>query len=466
MKANNILTGLLGFAFLMLCSCESPDMGEPINQTDGLLNFMVQIPGESGEYGATVKGPYEDGATIYIKVPSTEDNPLDVTQLKPYASVENNCRVEPALPGLVDFTTPFKVTVIDSKGVARTNYIEIVPTPPKTIFKKLWFKNSQEMQINYPYISGIAAIKDYLLVHDASGGNANNAVRVYDRLTGNYVKEIKTPTTFTMQVKADDAGHFVVNRYNIYGAGFMVYYYEDINSDPQLILNYTAAAGCPANLGNRMSVKGNLKEGKAYIYATTTGNMQYYYWEFNDGVPVSSEPTVVRYANAAANWTYASVQRKSIEDGSDCYISYCIYDANDGTELKKGSRFETFTQDMSITQMNRNNHYYKVLEFDVFNVNGDEFMAMTHQPFWAWDGTYLRVFEITDKNNWSLVPGDDGYDKFMLLDSEMYGAINYNRYGDVATYVDGNKAYVYAASATSEATKSGVMLYEMTYYPQ
>jgi len=254
---------------LLLSSCESPEWGEPTQQDGGLLNFTVKIPGESGEYSSTVKGPYEDGETIYIKVPTTEDEPLDVTNLIPYASLENNCYAEPAVPSQIDFTTPYTIRVKNSKGVYKTNHIEIIPTMPKTNFKKIWFKNSQELGINYPYISGIAVTGDYLLIHDASGGNANNAVKVYNRMTGDLVKEIPTPTTFTMQVKTDDAGHFVVNRYNIYGAGFMVYYYENIDSEPQLILNYTAADGCPVNLGNRMSVKGNLKQVKAYIYATT-----------------------------------------------------------------------------------------------------------------------------------------------------------------------------------------------------
>jgi len=457
--------GILSCMLLLLSSCESPEWGEPTEQDGGLLNFTVKIPGESGEYSATVKGPYEDGETIYIKVPTTEDDPVDVTGLIPYASLENNCYAEPAVPSQIDFTTPYTIKVRNSRGVYKTNHIEIVPTMPKTNFKKMWFKNSQELGINYPYISGIAVTGDYLLVHDASGGNANNAVKVYNRMTGDFVKEIKTPTTFTMQVKSDDAGHFVVNRYNIYGAGFMVYYYEDINSEPKLILNYTAADGCPVNLGNRMSVKGNLKTGKAYIYATTNG-MHYYYWEFNDGVPVSSIPTAVRYANAGSDWTYASVKRKSIEEGSECYITYCHYDGNDSGDLKKGSRFEVFPPDMDYVQMNRENHYYKILEFDIFNIRGDEFTVFTHQPFWAWDGTYMRVFETTNRDNWSMVPGSDGYDQFMLMQSDMYGAINYNRWGDIATIVVGDEAYIYAASATSEATASGVMLYKMTYYPQ
>lgn len=443
-------------------SCESPDMGEPSQQENGLLSFSVSIPGEATEFRATVSGPYQDGEKIYIKVPTTEENPLDITKLKPYASVENNCYVSPALPGLADFTEPFPVTVIDAKGVSRTNYVIVEPTLQKTTFRKLWFKNATEMALIAPNYSGLTVVGDNLLVHD--GGN-ENPIKVYDRISGEFKKSITKPTTFTMQVKADDGGHFVVNRYNIYGAGFMVYFYETIESTPELILNYTAGAGCPVNLGTKMSVTGNLKEGKAYIYATTD-DMNYYYWEFDDGVLLSSEPTVVRYGNAGSNWTYASVKRKSIDANSDHYITYCHYDGNDSGSLLKGSRFEVFPSDLNVVQMDRSNHYYKILDFDTFVVNGDEFLAIVHQGFWAWDAAYLRVFEITDRNKFSLKQGDADYDKFVLLESDYYGGTNYNRWGDVATVVDGLDVYIYTAIVAGDASAAGVLAYKMTYTPQ
>ena len=52
---------------------------------------------------------------------------------------------------------------------------------------------------------------------------------------------------------------------NIYGAGFMLYYYEDMNSEPKVLLDYMHDNGCPLLLGYRFSIVGNLKEGKAYI---------------------------------------------------------------------------------------------------------------------------------------------------------------------------------------------------------
>ncbi|WP_099464213.1 DUF5018 domain-containing protein [Parabacteroides provencensis] len=467
MNTNKILNAFYcSLLLLLVFGCESPDMDNGVTYNKGLLNFFVKIPGGSTEYGATMVGPYNDGDTLYIKVPTTEDSPLDLTRLKPFANVENNCYVEPAITGEMDFTDPLKITVTDGEGVKRTNIIKILPTPPKTIFKKMWFKNSTEMGIVRPYISGMDAAGDNIYVHDADIWTAGDGVRVYDNITGKFKKIIPAPTTFTMQVKTDDAGHILVNRYNEYSAGFIVYYYDDENSPAKEILNYTEDAGCPGLLGRKMSVIGNLKQGKGYIYATAPGMTDFYYWEFRDGVPVNTKPTIIKYASAKEAWSFASVKRESLDENSDHYITYCIYDGNDSEKLEKGSRLEVFPPSMDIIRMNPKNNLYKIFDFDVFEVNGDKFLVTLEQGFWAWDGVVMKVFEITDKNNLTLVPDDADYAKFKLLESDVYGEVNYNQYGDVATIVNGCEVYIYASIACGAADKSGIIAYKMTYYPQ
>ncbi|WP_106828359.1 DUF5018 domain-containing protein [Parabacteroides pacaensis] len=466
-KINNTLKAVTtAFLLTSLFSCESPDMDKGVTYDKGLLNFFVKIPGESTEYGATRTGPYNDGDTLYIKVPTTEESPLDITRLTAYASLENNCYIHPALTGETDFSHPLQIHVTDGVGIQRTHYIKILPTPPKTSFKKLWFKNSAELSLTHPYISGIAAHGNNLYVHDADIWSAADGIRVYDKMSGELKKTIPSPTTFTMQVKTDDAGHIIVNRYNEYGAGFVVYYYEDENSAAKEILNYTAGAGCPALLGRKMSVTGNLKEGKAYIYTTAPETMEFYYWEFNNGVPVKTIPEKVRYANAQENWAYASVKRESIADDANHFITYCIYDANDGTALAKGSRFEIFPPSMDITRMNPKNNLYKIFDFDVFTIQGDQFLVTLEQGFWAWDGVVMKVFEITDRNNLNLVPDDAVYAQFKLLESDVYGEVNYNKWGDVAAVTDGYDVYLYASIACGAADKAGILAYKMTYFPQ
>jgi hypothetical protein len=469
MKMNNIYLLLLTTILVSVLSCQKVNIVKSEGNNEGLLNFFVSIPGESAEYSGTVAGPYQDGDTIYIKVPTSEDNPLDVTQLEVYASIANNSRMVPPLTGITDFTGPLEVTVIDGQGVKRTNYVKVIPTLPKTVFKKLWFKNAQTLGISRTNISGMTVLDDNLMVADFNVWDASDptsGVRIYDRTSGEFKKIVPAPTTFTMKVCADDAGHFVINRYNIYGAGFMLYYYDDINSTPQLILNYTAADGCPVNLGDRMSVTGNLKEGKAYVYATTAGANILYYWEFIDGVPQSTIPNQMKLGAAGGDWSFASVQRQSVEDTSDLYVSYCDYDAADAAALAKGSRFDIVGKNMNVVQMNKENHDYKIMDFKVFTIHGDVFLAILQQGFWAWDATSLKVFEITNKEDLALRPGAPEYKDFLLMSSDIYGGTNYNKWGDVSVEVSGNEAVIYATMATNDASNAGVMAYKMTYNPQ
>ncbi len=448
-------------------SCETPDLEKGVTYNKGLLNFYLKIPGESNEYGAAIAGPYKDGDTLFIKVPTSEEAPLDLTNLKPYASLENNSYVSPAIEGIMDFSSPVEIKVTDGLGVQRTHYIKVLPTPPKTRFNKMWFKNSIELGLKFPYISGIAVSGDNLFIHDADIWNAGGVgVRVFDRITAEQKATINSPTTFTMQVKTDDAGHIVINRYNEYGAGFILYLYETINSTPKEIINFTVGEGCPYALGSRMSVTGNLLEGKAFVYATAPDTREFYYWEFNNGVPLKKMPTIVKYPSAKESWSFASVKRESIADDSEHFITYCIYDGNDSEDQKKGSRFEIFPMDMDLVQMNQKNNLYKILGFDVFTINGDKFLATLEQGFWAWDGVVLKVFEITNKNNLSLIPDDPEYKKFSLLESDVYGEVNYNRWGDVSVKVDGNNAFIYTSIACGAPDKSGILAYKMTYLPQ
>ncbi|NGM65458.1 hypothetical protein [Sphingobacterium sp. SGR-19] len=445
-------------------ACQKAELRKDTRFDKGLLNFFLAIPGQSTEYPAVAAGPYEDGDTIYVNVPTTEEEPVDVSKLRATASLEHNSRIEPALSGIMDFTNPLDIRVTDGDGNVKQLVIKAVPTLPRTTFKKLWFSTADQLGIVRTNISGMAVVKDRILVADFAGGTlgAEVGVRVYDANTKALIKTIPAPTTFCMQVVADDADHFVVNRYNIYGAGLMLYFYEDIDSAPQLILNYVAGAGVPAELGRKISVIGNLKTGKAYVYATAPAvDNQIYYWEFDNGVVRSTTPQVIRYA-AATPWTFATVQRKSLDAESDHYLTYNNYDAADANRAK-GSRFVQFTPTMDVFGMNTSNHYYKIFDFEVFTIDGNQFLAMLTQGFFAWDATHVKVYDITDPTKMTLVSDDVGYRDFMLFESDAYGGTNYNRYGDLDVNISGKTVTIYATMATNDKSTAGVMAYQMRY---
>lgn len=455
-----------------LTSCESVDLSEGRqNQVNGLLNVTIQIPGSSVEYYATKKGPYTEGEEIQVKVPTTEENPLDVSRLLCTVSVEHNCFVDPPIGGELDFTEPFPISVIDVNGTRHNNTIRILPTPPKTTFSKLWSKNCVDLGVASRNNSGVAVNDKYLAVQEYNG-----KLYFYELETGAFVKAVNPASTFMMKVDVDDAGHFVTARENIYGAGFMVFLYDEATEQHNLLLNYTAGAGCPADLGYEMSVIGDVTKGKAFIYGMAPNSMYVYYWELKDGqlVTPAEKPNTIRYGAAKQNWNLAQIQRASLDDNSDHYISYFINSAADQKDEnnpnKLGSRFDIFSPAMEISQLNPANHAYKILDFKVFNVDGDTFLVTNEQGYVAWGNSKIHVFEITNRGMMELKPGDDGYTKFLLFSSDEIAPVNYNKWGDVSVSKKatdtGYDIYIAASVVGFEPTQSTVRVYKMKYFRQ
>ena len=104
---NRIAATACLFGAVLLVSCESPDLSTAHeSQVNGLLNVTIQIPDNPTEFYATKKGPYEEGEEITVKVPTTDEDPLDVSRLICTVSVEHNCYVVPGVGGEMDFTEP------------------------------------------------------------------------------------------------------------------------------------------------------------------------------------------------------------------------------------------------------------------------------------------------------------------------------------------------------------------------
>ena len=79
---NRIAATACLFGAVLLVSCESPDLSTAHeSQVNGLLNVTIQIPDNPTEFYATKKGPYEEGEEITVKVPTTDEDPLDVSRL-------------------------------------------------------------------------------------------------------------------------------------------------------------------------------------------------------------------------------------------------------------------------------------------------------------------------------------------------------------------------------------------------
>lgn len=455
----------------LLSSCESPDLGDgKLSQVNGLLNVTIKIPGNPAEFYATKKGPYAEGEEIIVKLPTTQDNPLDVSKLECILSLENNCYAVPAYGGIKDFTEPQTVTVVDALGNRHTNTISILPVPPKTSFTKVWEKTCTDLGLASRNNTGIAIYGKYLAIQEYNG-----AIYFYDMKTGEHIMNIDAARSFMMRARTDDGGHLITCRENIYGAGFMVFYYSETDKEHKLLLDYTAADGCPADLGYNMSVAGDVTTGTAYIYGMGPNDMNIYWWKLQDGqlITPANQPNKLRYGPAGGPWTTVpSIQRATLDDDSDHYISYNKW-VNGNSDIDRKGHFNIFTSAMEVTALNPDSHEYRLVGFNVFSLDSDTFLAINDMSAdqWAGGGATLKVFEITDRSKLELAPGADGYDDFLLFSGDSSAWIqNYFVWGDVAVYKEetstGYDVYIASSIVGFDPGQSLVRMYKMSYFRQ
>lgn len=471
MKILEKLSVITCLCWAALVSCESPDYtAGRTDQVNGLMSVTIQIPGNPSKFNATKAGPYAEGEEIIVKVPTTDESPLDVTRLICMVNVEHNCFVTPAVGGEMDFTEPYPITVVDVLGNAHHNTIRVVPTPPKTKFAKLWEKSAGLLNTS-SNATGLALYQNYLVIQEFDG-----PLHFYDRNTGEFVKQIEAASSFMMRARTDDAGHLITARENVYGAGFMVYYYSEEEQRHIELLNWTDSDGCPDDVGYNMSVKGDVTKGVAYIYGMCPHNMEVYYWKLEDGqlVTPAAKPNVLRYGPAGGNWTSAPmVQRASLADDSNHYIAYNRYSSATGNDEAYKARFSMFTPAYEITSLNQDNHEYRILGFNVFSIENDTYLALNDEQADTWSGgvSTLSVYDITNPEKMELGPDDGGYDDFCLFRGEWSPyATSYNSWGDLAACVKqtetGYDVYIVIGVVGADTAQTTVRMYKMTWFRQ
>lgn len=464
MKTKHIISLTLMSLMLLPISCMKPDMttGRQDN-VKGLLNVTIKIPDTSTECEPEKQGPYEEGEEILIKVPTTEEDPLDLTRLYCQVSVENDCRVDPPLSGLCDFSEPKEIIVYDALGNRHSNTVRVIPTLPKTTFRMSWMKNSIELGAAGRDITGVALSDKYMVIQEYMG-----KMYLYDLETAKLIRTTESANTQMMKITSDDAGHFITARENINDAGYMVYLYDIEKDQHRLILDWKRAEGAPIQLFD-ISVIGDITKGKAYLYASGTKTLETYYWEFKDGKAVTpaGKPNILKYQPARKEWDYAQIQRASLDDNSDHYINF-----HQQLESKDvgGSNFHIFSPELNINVLKPENHLYKILDFKVIDLEDDKYLITNEQGYNAWDESHINVFDITNRGMMELKPGDVKYDKFRLFRGEDIWVINYNKWGDLAVSkvetASGYDVYIAALIVGFTPETSFVRMYKMSYYRQ
>lgn len=439
-----------------------------MNYTVGLLEFGVTKLNGTLEYQSTQVAPYQDGDRIIIEVPNTSKEPLDLTKLQVRIKLQPTCSISPNVNGTIaDFTEPMVIQVTDGKGTLRTHTIEIRPTKfNKTKFTQLWFRSIEDLGLTRTNIRSFALAENHFYIGEFEDWSLGK-IHSFNTENGQATGKIDQPTTFATQISGDSNGNIAITTKNEFGKGYEFWRFGETNNSYDKL--FTFVSWDPLNIEqfgvNKTTITGNIRSGKAYTY-TTMPNGQYYSWELNNGVPVSSVPKVVKYdvLKTGGSWDIALVKRANTTSDSDLYISWYNDGANENDG--KGSRFEIQEPSGATYQLNPKSHGYKILAYDVFTVQSDTFVAMLTQGKQATSEARLVVFEITDKSKLSLMPGQTGYEDLKVFESGPLGISTDFTSGDLHAKVKGFQVDIFvglSAISNQSASNAGIRKYRMDY---
>lgn len=491
---------LLGVSLLMACKKETGNTEPAIVYYGTSIKGIVAFVNNDPLPNDTLSVSFSDlKDTIYLTTAPLPVSapPIDLSQVVIEIEPDKHATVSPASPMTFDLNQVQEITVEAEDGTVQKYIVKAIVSDPFQVYPKyttsiteLWSKTGTEMNLAFPGTGkGMTVAGDYLLLLDNTvDKNASAAIRLYDKLTGNFVKNIDyyeggwtDPRSYSWNLATDEAGHMVMGRLNSGGAGFMLDYYDNVNSVPYIFLNSTSGPDLPDNTGKRMNVAGNLMQGKGYVYASAAHfygaakqNPQYAVWEFNDGVPVNTRPSVFTYPGATDGWYNAVVQRTSADDNT-LYISWCNEDGypNDAVGTWPNLHrihFHVFKPGGTTPAqvIDPENFGYRLLDSKVFHLLDGTFMAMLEQSYSTAGTMKLNVFNITDPSDYSKKPGVDNYESFRIFSSpESLPTSNDGRYGHVAIgKLSDSEAVIYVYYPNPDATLAKVQAYKLSITPQ
>ncbi len=429
----------------------------------GITGLYATAVGGSGKYFTTKPFPYAKGADIQIHIPGA--TPEMLKNITMYPTLDEGNTIDPALP--TDFTSPFDMTLHDGNGNSYTQNLSI-DTRVATITKE-WEVNANDMNLVWFNRMRLAADDHYVYVLDAVI-NYCQGIRVLDRKTGAFVKTMTAPYPNEYvslgDINVDDAGNLIVSRYNYaYGCGLLAYYYDESAADPWLCCVYYADESTPASIGDRVSVCGDVKT-QAILYATAPNLNKIYSWNIANGVSYS--PVVEDYEGLSGTWNNAIVRRTSMAEDAPIYVGITM-----GTESSGFADATAIFQEKGTSNVITSaNLFARILNYKTFVMNNEEYLAVVFQESWErYSGTYLRIFNITDRDRWTMVGESERYNEdFRIYQYSGLGGINYDQSGGIDIVQDDTATYIYVGApskgsgdAAYDASTTTVTCFKMMF---
>ncbi|WP_081643140.1 DUF5018 domain-containing protein [Sphingobacterium paucimobilis] len=390
----------------------------------------------------------------------------DMSQTKLTFSINKHATSSIESGSVLDLNTP-KILTISGPGGASKNYNIVLTEPVKLeygfgVHRKLWFKEWAEFGFGGigagEAEQSLAVSGDYLIIGKA-GTSGNARYMVYNRFTGEYLRDMYMPFTASSgafadsrQLIADEKGNLLAINRSLINNGLQVYRYNSpFDLTPQLMINTINNQGA-GTTGLRLNVTGDL-DGDAVIVSTKSSTKSFYRWEIKNGVLQSQQPTLVTVgvAKGSTFGIYPEVQ----------YIHPTV-SSNYLLAFQNGFFHVNGNTDQQIHEVNMSATFFmNALSIARFNKATYTFLGRYYSNLKTMG---LSMFDITDPQMFGTPTSSSLYPLFNVFNSERLRAEQDSPgTGDIAVGYshDGDRMQVYMLHVGS-----GVLAHEFTVYSQ
>lgn len=414
----------------------------------------IMFTSTSGEE-STIEGIINNNKITFFVLPGED---LSLTKFT-YA-INKHAQGSIANGTVINMNSLSKSFVVTAPGGKVNDYTLEVKEPIKLISgvgisRRLFKKPGSELSFSNNNNTSLAVSGDYLVLTERT--NPSN-LRVYNRFTGAYIKNMVNPITGAMifQIASDDQGHILTTTYTAVNGTFQVYKYQNIDdSSPVRLLTYInnnvgSLTGDRA-LGRKIRIFGNLNSN-AILTSAIAGTNSFYRWKIENGAIASSIPEMAQMNSVPTIiGLQNSIQPLGVTSSSNYFASF-----QGGLRYMSGNNNVLNTIDVEGTGY--------IGSINYFEFNNAKFLAAAHLNVVgsSYDAGKLVVYDISNPANYLLPATSSNFNDFRIYSSEEFlSSINGNATSDVCfgKSADGETMQVYLL-----LTNGGILAQEFTKY--
>lgn len=359
---------------------------------------------------------------------------------------------------------PKKFTVIAQDGVTKREWV-LQQTEPARVEEGirpgsgqlLWSAKLSSLGVSVlDKTTGIAATDDYLIINTCGEDPI-----IVDAKKGTVVGTLPLGSikgaTSSYYITSDHKGHILINNYVPSDGGvFRIYRMRDINSTPELLIQYATTDVYGKHISVWGDVYGDASIQAVYCGWTSTGTTSNLTWTIKNGQVVDQSPYWCQISGVAKGWTDGDGIRMGTDTSADFFV--CGYSMNQLTWVDGATNTaQTYIQGTLTGNEG-------MIAVDAVPFNGLNYVATTMESFFTWgvagnmwvfEAKYPQTFSGSLELDASLNPdctvfdlnNDDGNDNsgsYGFYGGRANDGVNSSSTQDVKLHVTSDGYFMYA----------------------